>query len=509
MISILIPILALVGIVDSAYLTYDHYTDFILPCSSRALVDCGRVLESDYAILFGIPLAVWGLVHYTVLFLISMIYGFTNRKLFIFLMLAQTTIGLLFSAYFVFLQLVVIQAVCLYCMVSALNSLALFLIAHIIFARHYKAFLMWGIGILYQIVGKPAFFILDPEFVHNSAMRVGEVLGAVTPIRKLFELIFGYRSPALEQQIAGITFHNPVGLSAGYDYEARLTQILPAVGFGFNTVGTITNQPYQGNERPMLGRLPRSKSLMVNKGFKNDGATEVVQKLNGVPVSAPLGISIGVTNSRQITSEKMAIEDIIEAFTTFEKSSVKHAYYEMNISCPNLHTPVSFYQPQTLDRLLKAIDSLQLRRPVFIKMPITESDDSIRQMLKVILKHTVAGIIIGNLQKDRSNASFVQEEVTRWKKGNFSGRPTWKRSNELIRLAYREVGKKLVIIGCGGIFSPEDAYTKIKAGAHMVQLITGMIFTGPQLITSINIYLDESLKRDGFAHISDAVGTEA
>lgn len=508
MISILIPILALVGIVDSAYLTYDHYTDFILPCSSNAWVDCGRVLDSEYALLFGIPLAVWGLIHYGVLFIISMLYGFTNRNIFIFLLLAQTTIGAIFSAYFVFLQLVVIQALCLYCMISALNSLALFLIAHIIFARHYKAFLMWGIGILYQMFGKPAFFILDPEFVHNSAMRVGEVLGAVRPVRFLFKIIFGYRSPLLEQKLSGITFPNPVGLSAGYDYEARLTQILPAVGFGYNTVGTITNQSYGGNQKPILGRLLKSKSLMVNKGFKNEGAVEIVRRLKGQTFEVPLGISIGVTNSKAITSEKMAIEDIIEAFSTFEKSKVAHAYYEMNISCPNLHTPVSFYHPQSLDRLLRAIDSLQLRRPVFIKMPITESDQSVRAMLQVILKHSIAGIIIGNLQKDRTDASFAPDEVTRWKQGNFSGKPTWKRSNELIRLAYRDVGKKLIIIGCGGIFSAEDAYTKIKAGASMVQLITGMIFTGPQLITSINIQLEEWLKRDGFSHISQAVGTE-
>jgi dihydroorotate dehydrogenase subfamily 2 len=509
MISILIPILALIGIVDCAYLTYDHYTDFVLPCSSTQLVDCGKVLDSQYAILWGVPLAVWGLIFYSTLFVISMFYGFTNKKTLIYLMLGQTTIGALFSLYLVYLQLGVLNAICVYCMISALNSVALFLITHIIFARHYKAFLMWGVGILYHTLGKPVFFILDPEFVHSSAMRVGAVFGAVAPIRMLFQLIFGYRSRALEQTIAGMVFSNPVGLAAGYDYEARLTQILPAVGFGFNTVGTITNQPYGGNQKPILGRLLKSKSLMVNKGFKNEGAAKIVERLSGQKFSVPVGISIGVTNSSSITSEKMAIEDIIKTFTTFEKSSVAHSYYEMNISCPNLHIPFSFYNPQSLDRLLRAIDSLQLRRPVFVKMPITESDQAVKDMLQVILKHSIAGIIIGNLQKDRKDHSFVSEEVSRWKQGNFSGKPTWKRSNELIRLAYREVGKKLVIIGCGGIFSPEDAYIKIKAGASMVQLITGMIFTGPQLITSINIYLDERLKRDGFAHISEAVGTEA
>jgi dihydroorotate dehydrogenase len=128
-----------------------------------------------------------------------------------------------------------------------------------------------------------------------------------------------------------------MGLAAGFDYEARLTQSLFPWGFGFQTVGTITNNPYEGNPRPMLGRLPKSKSLMVNKGFKNLGAETTAKKLKGLTFKIPVGISIGRTNSPKLTTQEESIKDILIAFRKFEKEKIKNAYYELNISCPNLY----------------------------------------------------------------------------------------------------------------------------------------------------------------------------
>jgi dihydroorotate dehydrogenase len=258
----------------------------------------------------------------------------------------------------------------------------------------------------------------------------------------------------------------------------------------------------------MLGRLPRSRSLMVNKGFKNPGAEAIVTKLKGLSFGVPVGVSIGRTNSQHPKGQTESVEDIVECFQTFERSSVQHAYYELNISCPNLYGSVSFYPPDNLEELLVAVDALHLSRPVFVKMPIDKSDEETLGMLQVISRHTLAGVIFGNLQKDRSHPDLVPEEVARFTVGNFSGKPTYKRSNELIRLAYHRYGKQLVIIGCGGVFSAEDAYTKIRLGASLVQLITGMIFEGPQLISEINFGLERLLERDGFAHISEAVGVD-
>lgn len=317
---------------------------------------------------------------------------------------------------------------------------------------------------------------------------------------------FVVRHTILTQTIAGVRFENPIGLSAGFDHDAHLTQILPSVGFGFGTVGTVTNHAYGGNPRPILGRLPKSRSLMVNKGYKSSGAEDVSRRLSSMDFVIPIGISIGRSNVASLKNEKDSIKDIVNAFRIFEEKKVKNAYYELNISCPNLYGEISFYPPKNLEALLRAVDVLGLTTPVFIKMPIELGDKEVTLMLEVILKHRIAGIIIGNLQKNRNDPALNPEEVAKFPVGNFSGKPTWKGSNELISLAYRHCGGKLVIIGCGGVFSAEDAYEKILRGASLVQLITGMIFQGPQLIAEINLRLPALLQRDGYNTVADAVG---
>lgn len=316
----------------------------------------------------------------------------------------------------------------------------------------------------------------------------------------------GQNNSLLTQKLHGIFFKNPIGLAAGFDYDAHLIQVAARIGFGLTTVGTVTNLYYGGNPPPIMGRLPKSQSLMVYKGFKSSGADVISSRLSGQTFSLPVGISIGRSNNRSLISEKESITDIIACFQKFEEGNIKHSYYELNISCPNLFGTVTFYPPKHLKMLLEEVEKLHLRRPIFIKMPIDRTDSQIRSMLNVIINYTIAGVIFGNLQKDRKNSVLVQEEVAKFPRGNFSGKPTWQRSNELISLAFREYGKKLTIIGCGGVFSAEDAYTKILLGSSLVQLITGMIYSGPQLITQINMTLPEFLKRDGFVSIKEAVG---
>jgi dihydroorotate dehydrogenase len=151
---------------------------------------------------------------------------------------------------------------------------------------------------------------------------------------------------------------------------------------------------------------------------------------------------------------------------------------------------------------------LKLKKPLFIKMPIEKTNDEVLNMLNVVVEFPVEGIILGNLQKDRKEPSLQKEEVKKFAVGNFSGKPTEKRSNELIAMAYKKYGKKLVIIGCGGVFNASDAYKKIRLGATLVQLITGLIFEGPQLVAQINLELPKFLQRDGFKNISEAIGAD-
>ena len=140
----------------------------------------------------------------------------------------------------------------------------------------------------------------------------GKFLGKFEQTRNATSSLLKYKNKSLSQKIHGITFTNPIGLSAGFDYNAQLTQILPSVGFGFETVGTITNMPYEGNPKPRLGRLPKSKSLLVNKGFKSDGTDKVITNLENIKFSFPVGVSIGRTNSASLKSLDQSIESYMQ-----------------------------------------------------------------------------------------------------------------------------------------------------------------------------------------------------
>lgn len=344
----------------------------------------------------------------------------------------------------------------------------------------------WG----YRSVLKPLLFKTDAEKVHGFFTDLGEVLGKVTAYQALSD-------HTLSQTVAGIHFPNPVGLAAGFDYEAKLSQILPALGFGFGTVGTITNLPFAGNPKPRLGRLPKSQSLMVNKGFKNLGATATIAKLARQKFTFPVGVSLGTRQSQ---------EDLVTAFKKFQAFDLPVNYYELNISCPNIAGGPNFYSSGSLEKLLKAVDELKISKPIFVKMPISEPDKDFLKMLAIITKHCPKGVVIGNLQKDRRHPKLDPAEVAKFSVGNFSGKPTFDRSNELISLAYKSYGKKLIIIGCGGVFTALDAYEKIRRGATLIQLITGLIFRGPFVSAEVNLGLVDLLKKAGYTNIHETVG---
>lgn len=365
------------------------------------------------------------------------------------------------------------------------------------------------ISAVYKNIAKPVLFSIDAEAVHNAFTFIGNSLGKSETGRNTVKSLFGYENPVLVQKIGGVKFKNPIGLAAGFDYNAKLTQILPSVGFGFSTIGTVTNLPYEGNPAPRLGRMSKSSALLVNKGFKSAGADKVIENLKGVKFENPVGVSIGRSNSPTLTTLDQSIKDIVECFTKFEKAKIGNSYYEMNISCPNLihgSQEITFYPPRNLEKLLSRLDRLRLKKPLFVKMPISEDNKSFEAMLRVIAKHKVAGIIVGNLMKDRKNPAFEKEEIASAGVGNFSGKPCQKRSNELIGLAYRKFGGKLIIIGCGGVFDPRDAYEKIKLGSSLIMMITGMVFEGPQVVGKINKDLAMFLKNDGYKNLSEAVG---
>jgi len=328
--------------------------------------------------------------------------------------------------------------------------------------------------------------MFDPETVHNFTVQFGALSGTTAVGRFVLAMLFQFNTPKNRKQLAGIVFPNPVGLSAGYDYNGDLTSTLGPTGFGWHTIGTVTLEAYEGNPKPRLTRFPLSKSILVNKGLKNIGSQDIIAKLAGKPFPIPTGFSIASTN-KAFASDKEQIMDIVECFAAFERAPLYHQYYELNISCPNTHGGEPFTTAKRLELLLSVLDPI-VRKPIFVKLPIDLPDQDFMSLLAVCSRHQIAGLIIGNLSKDKKNPDVNPSERAIWQKnpGNLSGKPTFKRSTRLVAMASKHYGDRFVIVGTGGIFTPQDAQTKLDAGADLVQLITGMIFTGPQLIGQIN-----------------------
>lgn len=364
----------------------------------------------------------------------------------------------------------------------------------------------------YRRIAKPLLFRQSPDSVHERLLQLGKHVQRVAVLRGLIRLMWQYDNASyLSQTINDIRFPNPVGLSAGFDKNFVVPPLLKAVGFGFMEGGSLTFKACPGNPKPWFHRLPKSQSLVVHVGLANEGVRTIVERITHYPKGTfhnfPLNISVARTNLPITRSDNDAVDDYLGSLEMLQKNSVGDMY-TLNISCPNTYGGEPFNVPDKLELLLSAVDKLEIKQPVFIKMPGDLAWEKFDALLKVANTHTISGVIIQNLAKDRSKLE-LRDPLPDSIKGNLSGKPTWETSNELIRQTRRAYGDRFTIIGVGGIFSAEDAYTKIRLGANVVELITGMIFEGPALIGQINHGLVTRLKRDGFTNISQAVGVDA
>ncbi len=369
---------------------------------------------------------------------------------------------------------------------------------------------------VYRGVFRPILFRFDPENVHDRFIWMGAVLGATAFGRAFMRGLFGYKDAMLEQDILGIHFDNPIGLAAGFDKDAELTRTLPSIGFGFMEVGSITGKACAGNPKPRLWRLPRSRGLVVHYGLKNQGceavSTRLARELEEKSFSIPVGISVAMTNCAENMDIDNAIRDYEHAFRMMEPIG---DYMTVNISCPNAVSGQPFLLPDNIDRLFRTLDVIPTAKPIFVKMSPDLSTSETDAILAVLEKHRVHGIITSNLTKRRDNPRIIDPAVP--ERGGMSGKVAEESSDRMLEHIYRRqmsrktdgaVNKDFILIGCGGVFSAEDAYRKIRLGASLIQMITGMIFEGPQVISEINRGLGRLLARDGFTHISQAIGAD-
>lgn len=354
---------------------------------------------------------------------------------------------------------------------------------------------------MYKLV-RNIMFKFDAERVHDTFTLIGKKTGE-TPLRRVVSLVCNYSHPSLNVEVAGIGFSNPVGLAAGFDKNAVLTGITPSLGFGFEEVGSITAEPSEGNPRPRLWRLPKDKSIVVNYGLCNEGA-EVIRKRLDKEFNIPIIVSVARTNKPMTENE--SVKDYVKGFKKLHKYG---KCTTINVSCPNVADSQPFCYPNKLPKLLREINKCKMNKPVFLKLKPDMSKKDIDSVLKVIAEYKwITGLILTNLSKDRSSLRSSKSDLSKVGGGSLSGLAVQKKSDDMIRYIYKKTKGKYVIIGLGGIFTAEDAYRKIRNGASLVQLITGIIYEGPGVVKNINKGLVRLLRRDGFKNISEAVGVD-
>lgn len=358
----------------------------------------------------------------------------------------------------------------------------------------------------YKHIVKPHFvFNHTPDVAHDQMIEFCRVTRNIPPLMWLLREMLDYTDPVLETTVMGVDFANPFGLSAGLDKNCDMPVLLDHAGFGFETIGSVTSRPCAGNPRPWFHRLPEYDSMMVHVGLANDGSERVIPRAEKAWTQAgsmQVSISIARTNDELAGDIDEGIEDYR---ISLERAAGRSAMVEVNVSCPNTRAGEPFTEsPENLDRLFAALDTVERPQPTLVKMPLNKSWEEFRDLLAVLVEHNVQGVSIANLQKDRTGL-----EIPRDWEGGLSGGPTYRASNAMIRRAYREFGDRLAIAGIGGVFTPEQAYAKIRSGSSLVMFVSALMYRGPQQITVLKRGLAELLRRDGFEHVADAVGVDA
>ena len=336
-------------------------------------------------------------------------------------------------------------------------------------------------------------FKLDPETAHDLAIKALK-----------FNFIYQNKiknNKSIKTEIFGKIVPNPIGIAAGFDKDAEVYNSLFKLGFGFVEVGTVTPINQYGNPKPRIFRLEEDEALINRLGFNNSGSEKVSKRIISNPPKGLFGINIGPNKDT-----KSRIEDFLICLNKFYNLA---DYLTINISSPNTENLRSFHNENELDELLSLIEKekkiLKTSVPIVVKISPDIEDENINKISDLLIKYKVKAVIISNTtDKNRQNLS----NINKLEKGGLSGKPLEKKSNELINKFYKILKNEVKIIGVGGVDSGQSAYQKIINGASLVQLYTGMIYQGPNIVSKINVELINILDKEGVQNISDIVGSK-
>ncbi|PLY06102.1 MAG: dihydroorotate dehydrogenase (quinone) [Arcobacter sp.] len=343
---------------------------------------------------------------------------------------------------------------------------------------------------------KKVLFLFQPETAHNLA----EIGLRILPKCKLLNNYMVNKNfimnPKLSQVVDGIKFPNPVGLAAGFDKNATMIKSMPALGFGYTEIGTMTPRAQDGNPKPRMFRYPDLNSVQNAMGFNNEGSAKVLTNLRKVyPFSIPVGANIG---KNKTTPEEFALQDYKTLIRKFESTS---DYLVINISSPNTPNLRDLQNEKFITELFTMAKDLTTR-PIYLKIaPDMEVDVAI-ELCNTAIKAGASGIIATNTTIDYSLVPNCQDF------GGLSGECLTEKSYNLFKEIAKELYGKTTLISVGGIATGEEAYKRLKAGASLVQSYSGMIFEGPSMVRKINEEILELMQKDGFNNISEVIGSD-
>lgn len=371
---------------------------------------------------------------------------------------------------------------------------------------------------MYEALIRPWLFAVDPERIHNAAVRAAEAAGRWGWARRAARRCWAFEDRRLRQRVAGIDFPNPLGLAAGFDKNGRAVRLLTAMGFGHVEVGSVSAFPSRGNPRPRLFRLPRDEGLVVNYGVPNDGADAVRRRMAGDRDAAgPYGVPVGLNLVKTNDPARPAVEpDVYEDYARSARrlASVSD-YLVLNLSCPNSPGDRDFLDdPSNVHRLLAFLAAAGLpRRPVFLKLKPTDDGGRLAEVVAAAGEFPwVAGFGINLAAGQPPGLLRLATPRRRLERmpGAVSGRPVEAYVNRMLAELYRLTAPagRYALIAAGGVFTAADAYRKVRLGASLVQIYTGLVYRGPGIVRDVLGGLVGLLEQDGFESVAAAVGAD-
>lgn len=340
---------------------------------------------------------------------------------------------------------------------------------------------------LYSLI-RPALFLTDAETAHGLSIAALRL----TPIRAT------PANPRLLQNIAGLDFPNPVGLAPGYDKNAEVYRGCYSLGFGFVEIGTVTPRPQSGNPRPRLFRLVEDQAVINRMGFNNDGMEAVAERLEataGRHLGGPLGVNIGANKDSE--------DRIADYVLAIERLARLADYVTVNISSPNTPGLRALQDKAALDDLLARVkEAMPKGKPVFLKVAPDLEPSDIDDIAASAIEFGIDALIVSNTTISRPALRSSHAAET----GGLSGAPLRDLAQQRLCDFRKATGAAIPLVGVGGIASAKDAYSRIRAGASLVQLYSALVYEGPMLARRINSELCALLERDGFSNVGDAVG---